>query len=128
LGVTLISILGGLGLLLTAVGIYGVTAYIVAQRTREIGVCMALGAQAGDILKLIIRQGIKLTVIGTIIGLAVALAGMRLLASFLYGVSTTDPMIYAAAAIYLIGVALLACFLPALRATKVDPMVSLRHE
>lgn len=128
LGVTLISILGGLGLLLTAVGIYGVTAYIVAQRTREIGVRMALGAQAGDILKLIMRQGIKLTVIGTIIGLAVALAGMRLLASFLYGVSTTDPMIFAAASIYLIGVALFACLLPALRATKVDPMVSLRHE
>jgi predicted permease len=128
LGVTLLSILGGLGLLLTAVGIYGVTAYIVAQRTREIGVRMALGAKAGDILKLIMRQGIKLTVIGTIIGLAVALAGMRLLASFLYGVSTTDPMIFAAASIYLIGIALLACFLPALRATKVDPMVSLRRE
>jgi predicted permease len=128
LGVTLISILGGLGLLLTAVGIYGVTAYIVAQRTREIGVRMALGAQAGDILKLIMRQGIKLTVIGTIIGLAVALAGMRLLASFLYGVSTTDPMIFTAASIYLIGVALFACFLPALRATKVDPMALLRHE
>jgi len=128
LGVTLISILGGLGLLLTAVGIYGVTAYIVAQRTREIGVCMALGAQAGDILKLIMRQGIKLTVIGTIIGLAVAFAGMRLLASFLYGVSTSDPMIFAAASIYLIGIALLACFLPALRATKIDPMVLLRHE
>jgi len=128
LGVTLLSILGGLGLLLTAVGIYGVTAYIVAQRTREIGVRMALGAQAGDILKLIMRQGIKSTVIGTIIGLAVALAGMRLLASFLYGVSTTDPMIFAAASIYLIGVALFACFLPALRATKIDPMALLRHE
>jgi putative ABC transport system permease protein len=128
LGVTLLSILGGLGLLLTAVGMYGVTAYIVAQRTREIGVRMALGAQAGDILKLIMRQGIKSTVIGTIIGLAVALAGMRLLASFLYGVSTTDPMIFAAASIYLIVVALFACLLPALRATKVDPMVSLRHE
>jgi putative ABC transport system permease protein len=128
LGVTLLSILGGLGLLLTAVGIYGVTAYIVAQRTREIGVRMALGAQAGDILKLIMRQGIKLTVIGTIIGLAVALAGMRLLTSFLYGVSTTDPVIFAAASIYLIGVALFACFLPALRATKIDPMALLRHE
>jgi len=128
LGVTLLSILGGLGLLLTAVGIYGVTAYIAAQRTREIGVRMALGAQAGDILKLIMRQGIKLTVIGTMLGLAVALAGMRLLASFLYGVSTTDPMIYAAASIYLIGIALLACFLPALRATKIDPMALLRRE
>jgi putative ABC transport system permease protein len=128
LGVTLLSILGGIGLLLTAIGIYGVTAYIVAQRTREIGVRMALDAQAGDILKLIMRQGIKSTVIGTIIGLAVALAGMRLLASFLYGVSTTDPMIFAAASIYLIGVALFACFLPALRATKIDPMALLRHE
>jgi len=128
LGVTLLSILGGLGLLLTAVGIYGVTAYIVAQRTHEFGVRLALGAQAGDILKLIMRQGIKLTVIGTIIGLAVALAGMRLLASFLYGVSTTDPMIFTAASIYLIGVALFACFLPALRATKIDPMALLRHE
>ena len=127
-GVTLLSILGGIGLLLTAIGIYGVTAYIVAQRTREIGVRMALGAQAGDILKLIMRQGIKSTVIGTIIGLAVALAGMRMLASFLYGVSTTDPMIFAAASIYLIGVALFACFLPALRATKIDPMALLRRE
>jgi putative ABC transport system permease protein len=128
LGVTLLSILGGLGLLLTAVGIYGVTAYIVAQRTREIGVRMALGAQASDIVKLIMRQGIKLTVIGAIIGLAVGLAGMRLLASFLYGVSTTDLMIFAAASIYLIGVALFACFLPALRATKIDPMALLRRE
>ncbi|MBO0857102.1 MAG: ABC transporter permease [Chloracidobacterium sp.] len=128
LGVTLLSILGGLGLLLTAVGIYGVTAYIVAQRTHEIGVRMALGAQAGDILKLIMRQGIKLTAIGTLIGLAVALAGMRLLASFLYGVNTTDPMIFAAASIYLIGVALFACLLPALRATKIDPMALLRRE
>jgi putative ABC transport system permease protein len=128
LGVTLLSILGGLGLLLTAVGIYGVTAYIVAQRTHEIGVRMALGAQAGDILKLIIRQGIKLTAIGAIIGLALALAGMRLLASFLYGVSTTDPMIFAAASIYLIGVALFSCFLPSLRATKIDPMALLRRE
>jgi predicted permease len=128
LGVTLLSILGGLGLLLTAVGIYGVTTYIVAQRTREIGVRMALGAQAGDILKLIMMQGIKLTVIGTTIGLAAALAGTRLLASFLYGVSTTDPMIFAAASIYLIGAALFACFLPALRARRIDPMALLRRE
>jgi putative ABC transport system permease protein len=114
--------------LLAAVGIYGVTAYTVAQRTREIGVRMALGAEARDILKLVMRQGIKLTIIGTIIGMAVALAGMRLLASFLYGVSATDPMIFAAASIYLSGVVLFACFLPALRATKIDPMALLRHD
>jgi predicted permease len=128
LGVTLLSILGGLGLLLTAVGIYGVTAYIVAQRTREFGVRMALGARGRDVMKLVIREGMWLVLIGVVIGMAASLAVSRLLKSFLFGLSAADPMTFGIIPLLLAAVALLACYVPARRATKVDPMIALRAE
>ena len=128
LGVTLLSILGGLGLLLTAVGIYGVTAYIVAQRTREFGVRMALGARGRDVMKLVIRDGMWLVLIGVVIGMAASLAVSRLLKSFLFGLSAADPMTFGIIPLLLATVALLACYISAWLAAKVDPMITLRSE
>ncbi|MGH9852425.1 MAG: ADOP family duplicated permease, partial [Blastocatellia bacterium] len=122
------SYLGVLGLLLTAVGVYGVISYAVGQRTREIGVRMALGAQAGDVFKLVIRRGLSLALVGIALGLAAAFALTRVLASLLYGLSATDPLAFAAGSLLIIVVALLACCLPARRAMKVDPLVALRHD
>ena len=124
----LLSLFAGLALLLTAIGLYGVMAYSVVQRAQEIGIRIALGARTGDVLKMVLRQGLKLTALGLLIGLAAAYALTRYMQSLLFGVRAADPLTFAAIALLLIAAALLACWIPARRATKVDPMVALRCE
>jgi putative ABC transport system permease protein len=125
---TLLSIFAGVALVLTIVGLYGVMSYSVVQRTNEIGIRLALGAQSRDVLIMIIKQGSKLIVLGLVIGLAVAFAATRVISSLLFGVTTKDPFTFVAAAVLLAIVALLACYVPAWRATKVDPLEALRYE
>ena len=125
---TLFGLFSGLALLLAAIGIYGVMAYAVAQRTNEFGIRMALGAKPGDVLGLVLRQGARLVGLGLVLGVLGALAGARVLESMLYQTSGRDPLVFATIAVLLGAVALLACLIPARRATRVDPLVALRME
>jgi ABC-type antimicrobial peptide transport system permease subunit len=124
----LFALFGTLALFIAAVGAYGLRAYAVGQRTREIGLRMALGATPRNTLDLIFREGLSLTLVGLVLGLALALGVARLLASFLYDVSAADPVVFSVAPLVLVAAVALACWVPARRAARVDPMVALRDE
>ena len=124
----LLSIAGGMALLLGVAGVYGVIAYAVSQRTREIGIRVALGARGEEVTAMFVRHGLMLAGIGTVIGLAAALGAMRLLSSLLFQVRPADPLTYAVVTLTLVGATSLASYVPALRATRVDPVEALRAE
>jgi ABC-type antimicrobial peptide transport system permease subunit len=115
-------------LLLTGLGIYGVISYMVSERTHEIGIRMALGAEGRSILRMVLRQGLGLALAGAVVGLIGALIVSNLMSGLLYGVRPTDPLTFAGVTVLLICVAVLACYIPARRALRIDPLVALRHE
>jgi ABC-type antimicrobial peptide transport system permease subunit len=127
----MLKLLGGLsilGMILAAVGLYAAVAYLVSRRTHELGIRMALGARRGDVLRLVLARGLRLSAVGAAVGLAGAFAASRLISGFIYGVAATDPVSYAASILVAVSVALLACYFPARRATRVNPLVALRYE
>ena len=128
LGATLFSLFGALALVLAAVGLYGVLGYFVTERTPEIGIRRSLGAPVGNVVRLVMQQGMVPVAVGLVLGLAAAFAGTRYLASLLFGVEARDPVSFAGATAFLVGVALLATLLPAWRAARIDPTAALRQE
>jgi predicted permease len=124
----LLGLFAGLAILLAAIGSYGVLSYMVTERRREIGIRMALGADRGSVMQMVLTQGLRLTVAGLVVGLAVSFGMNRVLATLLFGVKPTDPLTIAGVVVLITGVALLACYLPARSATRVDPMIVLRDE
>ena len=128
MGAALLAVFGGVALILAVVGVYGVLSYSVTQQTSEIGIRMAMGATTSNVSRLVVKQGMRLAIMGLVLGLVVAFAAMRLLSSLLFGVSPHDPLIFGGVALILATAAVLACYIPARRAANMDPLAALRYE